>query len=311
MAEAEQLRIWTASLSAGDDTAALRGLRTTLAQAEERAEQRVLHGLGSAGSAEAMRTVARGLHARDRDLRSQAVEALESIADRQVSRSLARLLEADVVVASPQAAASALADLTHHPRPWFRALAFRARAEQNQEAREESARLAAGDPSPIVRQAVRLPEHSTSGDKKMETGQTLGTVERVLFLREVPIFGLLEPEDLEQIADLARERLHLAGDFVCREGDLGDELFVLVEGEVEVSKQVEGDRRVLRTLGSGAHLGELAILREQPRSASVRALVDTRTLVLSGDALRSILEDRPQVSLAMLASLAERMSSLT
>ena len=145
----------------------------------------------------------------------------------------------------------------------------------------------------------------------MQTGQTLGTVERVLFLREVPIFRLLEPEDLEQIADLAGERLHLAGDYVCREGELGDELFVLVEGEVEVSKQVEGVSRVLRTLRSGEHLGELAILREQPRSASVRARLDTRTLVLNGDALRSILEDRPQVSLAMLASLAERMSSLT
>ena len=145
----------------------------------------------------------------------------------------------------------------------------------------------------------------------METGQTLGIVERVLFLREVPIFRLLEPEDLEQIAGLARERLHLVGEFLCREGELGDELFVLVEGEVEVSKQVDGAPHVLRTLRSGEHLGELAILREQPRSANVHALIDTRTLVLGGEALRSILEDRPQVGLAMLASLAERMSSLT
>ena len=311
IAEAEQLRAWMSSLSAGEETAALIGLRTTLALAEKRVEQRVLHGLGSAGSAEAMRTVARGLQSKDKDLRSQAVEALESVADRQISRSLARLLEADVSPATPQAAAAALADLIRHPRPWFRALAFRARAEQNREARAESARLAADDPSPIVRQAVRWPQPSTSGDDMMQTGQTLGTVERVLFLREVPIFRLLEPEDLEQIADLAGERLHLAGDYVCREGELGDELFVLVEGEVEVSKQVEGVSRVLRTLRSGEHLGELAILREQPRSASVRARLDTRTLVLDGDALRSILEDRPQVSLAMLASLAERMSSLT
>jgi CRP/FNR family transcriptional regulator len=97
---------------------------------------------------------------------------------------------------------------------------------------------------------------------------------------------------------------------LCREGDLGEQLFVMVQGEVEVSKQVDGAAHVLRTLHSGDHLGELAILREQPRSASVRALTETRTLVLSGDALRSILEDRPEVSLAMLASLADRMSSL-
>jgi CRP-like cAMP-binding protein len=68
---------------------------------------------------------------------------------------------------------------------------------------------------------------------------------------------------------------------------------------------------MLRRLEAGEHLGELAILREQPRSASVTALRETRTLVLTGDALRSILEDRPEVGLAMLASMAERMSSLT
>lgn len=144
----------------------------------------------------------------------------------------------------------------------------------------------------------------------METGQTLGVVERVLFLREVPIFHRLDPEDLESVAAVARERLHLPDDYLCREGDLGEELFVLVHGEVEVSKQVDGAPHVLRTLHGGDHLGELAILREQPRSASVRALTETRTLVLGGDALRSILEDRPEVSLAMLASLAERMSNL-
>jgi len=144
----------------------------------------------------------------------------------------------------------------------------------------------------------------------METGRTLGIVERVLFLREVPLFRLLEPEDLEPIAATAQERLHAAGEFLCLEGEIGDELFVLVDGSVEVSKTVDGEAHVLRRLEAREHLGELAILREQPRSASVRALTDTRTLTLSGDALRAILEDRPEVALAMLASLAERMSSL-
>jgi HEAT repeat protein len=311
MAEAEQLRGWESSLSALPPSLALSGLRTILTQAEDKVEQRVLHGLGSAGSADAMHTVARALRSRDRELRSQAVEALESIGDRRVSRSLVRLLEADAAPATLEAAGLALTDLSLHRRPWFRALAFRARAEQNRGARAEIGRQAADDPSPIVRQALPNSERTTSGDPTMETGQTLGIVERVLFLRDVPIFRRLEPEDLEPIAGLAGERLHPTGEYLCREGDLGDELFVVVEGAVEVSKQAEGAPHVLRTLHSGEHLGELAILREQPRSATVRALTDTRTLVLSGDALRTILEDRPQVSLAMLASLAERMSSLT
>jgi HEAT repeat protein len=242
IAEAERLRRWSISLSPAQATPAIVGLRSTLALAEDKVESRVLHGLGSAGSAEAIRTVSRGLRSKDRDLRSQAVEALESIADRRVSRGLVQLLEADTAPTEPEAAALALDELARHSRPWFRALAFRARAEQNRGSGEALSRLAAEDPSPIVRQALA----SATGDKGMETGQTLGIVERVLFLRDVPIFRLLEPEDLEQIAGAAREQLYSAGDYLCREGDLGEQLFVLVQGEVEVSKQVDGAAHVLR-----------------------------------------------------------------
>jgi HEAT repeat protein len=305
IAEAERLRRWSTSLSPAQATPAIVGLRSTLALAEDKVESRVLHGLGSAGSAEAIRTVSAACARRPGS--SLASGRSPGVHRRSASQPrLVQLLEADTAPTEPEAAALALDELARHSRPWFRALAFRARAEQNRGSGEALSRLAAEDPSPIVRQALA----SATGDKGMETGQTLGIVERVLFLRDVPIFRLLEPEDLEQIAGAAREQLYSAGDYLCREGDLGEQLFVLVQGEVEVSKQVDGAAHVLRTLHSGDHLGELAILREQPRSASVRALTETRTLVLSGDALRSILEDRPEVSLAMLASLADRMSSL-
>jgi len=82
------------------------------------------------------------------------------------------------------------------------------------------------------------------------------------------------------------------------------------EGSVQVTKLVEGEARLLRKLSTGEHLGELAILRAQPRSATVRAVSAVRTLVLDGGALRAILDERPQVCLAMLESLAERMSTL-
>ena len=144
----------------------------------------------------------------------------------------------------------------------------------------------------------------------IETSPTLGVVERVLFLREVPIFRRLEPEDLERIGALAGERIYHQSEFLCREGDPGEELFVLVEGSVEVGKQAEGAARILRTLTTGDHLGELAILRKQPRSASVRASSSVRALVLGSEALRSILTERPEVCLAMLESMAERMSTL-
>jgi CRP-like cAMP-binding protein len=145
----------------------------------------------------------------------------------------------------------------------------------------------------------------------METSATLSTMERVLFLRQVPLFVRLEPEDLQSIAEISVERFFEPGDALVREGEIGDELFVIVEGSVRVTKHSNGDERLLRRLSSGDHLGELAILREQPRSATAVAEdKPVRVLALRGDALTAILEERPGVSLAMLSSLAERLGTL-
>lgn len=144
-----------------------------------------------------------------------------------------------------------------------------------------------------------------------ETLRTLGTMDRILFLRQVPLFNHLTPEDLQQIAEVATERVFNPSDYLCREGEIGDELFVIVEGQVKITKGSNGEERALRTLKTGEHIGELAILREQPRSASVAADGSSvRALAIRGAALKSILRDRPEVAMAMLASLAQRMSTL-
>jgi CRP-like cAMP-binding protein len=135
-------------------------------------------------------------------------------------------------------------------------------------------------------------------------------MERVLFLRQVPIFRNLTPEDLVQIARIASERVFAAGEYLCREGELGDELFVVAEGQVRVVKESDAGPRTLRIVKTGEQIGELAILCEQARSASVIAEGGSvRVLVLRGAALQAILGDRPQVALAMLASLAHRLST--
>lgn len=142
-----------------------------------------------------------------------------------------------------------------------------------------------------------------------ETLQTLGTMDRILFLRQVPIFSNLAPEDLDSIAAIAAERAWTRGENICREGEIGDELFVIVAGAVKIAKQTNGELRTLRTLQAGEQIGELAILREQPRSASAIAEdANVRALVIRGDALKAILRDRPEVAMAMLASLAQRLA---
>lgn len=141
-----------------------------------------------------------------------------------------------------------------------------------------------------------------------DTDQTLGELDRMLFLRRVPLFGGLEPEDLQRLAALAIERLYAPDEALVREGDTGDELVVIVEGDVRVVQGEGSDMRYIKSYEAGDHVGELAILRRQPRSATVLAGIDgVRGLVISGESLRAILAERPDAAMAMLATLAERI----
>jgi CRP-like cAMP-binding protein len=141
-----------------------------------------------------------------------------------------------------------------------------------------------------------------------ETARTLGELERMVVLRRVPLFSELDPEDLQRIATTAQERLYPTGEPLVREGDLGDELIVIVEGSVNISKRDGETERFLRTYGAGDHIGELAVLRDRPRAATVVAAEDVRGLCIGGEALRAILQERPEAAMAMLSTLAERIS---
>ena len=144
-----------------------------------------------------------------------------------------------------------------------------------------------------------------------ETRVTLGEIDRMLFLRRVPLFRELAAEDLQRIGSTAVERLYAAGEALVREGDLGDELVVIVEGTVRVVRGEGDEQRILRTYAAGDHIGELAVLRERPRAATVIAdAPGVRGLAIGGAALRAILRERPEAAMAMLATLAERISDV-
>ena len=144
-----------------------------------------------------------------------------------------------------------------------------------------------------------------------DTLDTLGTMDRILFLRQVPIFGSLDPGDLQRIAELATEQSYAEGEAIFRDGDEGDEMYVIVRGRVRASKVINGRRQTIREAGPGEHVGELAPLREAPRAVDVTALTDdARMLVIGGGAFKDMLVDRPRVARAMLTNLAERLAAI-
>lgn len=140
--------------------------------------------------------------------------------------------------------------------------------------------------------------------------RALGDIETMLRLRRVPLFERLTPEDLQRLATIATERWFEAGDVLVREGDDGDELFVILDGTVVVTRlEADGSQRRIRTYAAGDHIGELAVLRDRPRVATVTADSGrVHTLVIRGEGLTAILLERPEAAMAMLATLAERIS---
>jgi Cyclic nucleotide-binding domain len=208
-------------------------------------------------------------------VRAQAIEALDSIGDRELPRALVRLLEDEATGVRDHD--DVLARLSDDEDPWINVLARRV---------QEGA------------------------DAMPDTSRTLGDLETMLTLRRVPLFDGLEPEDLQRIAMTSVEHVYPAGEALVREGEVGDELIVIVEGSVRVVHvEPDGTERLIRRYEAGDHIGELAVLREAPRAATVIAEGEgVRGLVIGGAGLKSILRERPDAAMAMLAELAERIS---
>jgi CRP-like cAMP-binding protein len=103
-------------------------------------------------------------------------------------------------------------------------------------------------------------------------------------LRRSPLFEMLSEAELEVLAELSRARRFASGELVFREGDAGDALFVLAQGEVEVlARAAGGDDRTLATLAPPEAFGEMSLIDREVRSATVRARTDCVALQLGAE----------------------------
>jgi signal transduction histidine kinase len=128
-------------------------------------------------------------------------------------------------------------------------------------------------------------------------------------LRKIPLFADLSEEDLERLYRMAETVSIPAGQLVLREGDSGDSLFVVLDGELEVTKR-QGSQDVLLALYKpGQFFGEMALLEQAPRSASVRTLQVSRLLVVSQVAFQTLLSCSPSAPLKILHTVTSRLRS--
>lgn len=127
--------------------------------------------------------------------------------------------------------------------------------------------------------------------------------EKVDLIKRVPLFADCSRGELEHIAQLADEVDLGQGKELTRLGEQGREFFVLLEGEADVTQ----DGRSINTLHAGDFFGEIALVEDTPRTATVTATTPVRVLVITGRAFRQLLEEQPELQRKVLVALAERV----
>lgn len=249
------------------------------------------------------------LESEDRSQRANALEIVESLGNRRLTGPLFSIWDpaanaGDPVLEPLECLGRALRDRD----PWVRACAALAAGENHGlEFVADLRQLAEADPDPLVCEAARA---SLNGVPTMEGISTLSVMERILFLKRVPLFAELPPDELKQIAGIAREVVYADEELIASQGELGDQLFIIVRGEVEVTAQDDhGGVEHLARRGPGEYVGEMSIISHEPRMASLLAQGEVRALCIGQKQFEGIIRDRPETSLAVMRELIERLKA--
>jgi CRP/FNR family cyclic AMP-dependent transcriptional regulator len=135
----------------------------------------------------------------------------------------------------------------------------------------------------------------------------LRTDAKVDLLRRIPLFSQCSRRDLGAISSIADEIDLKKGKELTREGRLGREFFVLIDGSADVRKK----NRKVATLKGGDFFGEIALVHHAPRTATVTATSPVRALVIMERDFKRLLAEQPEIQRKVLVALAERLEPTT
>ncbi len=277
----------------------------------EKAREHARHALQAVGllaGREIVTAALENLSSTEAGQRAAALEAIESLGDRwrEITRPLLNLW--DETAPRTAAPAEPFAPLLSDADPWVRACAAFAALQQpdHQPALHEMSR---SDPDPFVRQTAGL---ALQGDPPMQTLPTLSLMERVMFFRRVQLFEGLSTADLKQVAELSEEIEFSSGEEIARQDETGDTMYLVVTGEILVqTSQADGKRREIARRGPGDYVGEMALISQMPRIATLVADGEVRALSIGQKSFQGLLRERPEVSLAVLKELCKRVTELS
>lgn len=135
--------------------------------------------------------------------------------------------------------------------------------------------------------------------------------DEVEMLGNVSLFAGLQPSQLKLLAFTSQHLTFTEGDMLFSQNDSGDAAYVVLCGKAEVIVKINGSDVVVATLGENSIIGEIAILCDVPRTASVRAATRLETLCIEKEQLLKLLQEFPTMAIDLMKVLAERLAVTT
>ncbi len=170
----------------------------------------------------------------------------------------------------------------------------------------------AADPVEDVRNAARAAQRLLTGFNILQAAQeeanVLSTIERIIFLKEVPFFQGMTINQLQVLATICEEEFFAEDQQIFGQNDTGGALYVIVSGKVGIEQEKRtGSYARLATLGSHSYFGEMTLFDNAPRSAAAVAIQDTLTLKIRREPLIALARQYPDLSLELINVLSERL----
>ena len=139
----------------------------------------------------------------------------------------------------------------------------------------------------------------------------MGLAEEVEILKRVPLFTNIDPAKLKLMCFASERMTFKDGEVLCRQGEIGDAAFIILEGTVDVQVKRNEATRHVATLEKNEIVGEIAILCDVPRTATVFAKGDLTTLKVTKDLFFGLVKDFPEIGVEIMRVVAHRLDTTT
>jgi HEAT repeat protein len=298
----------------------------------------ILYLLTAIHSPASVKIIADSLHSDDPHTRANAVEALEALTTPQTTHLIAPLFEPETSPAELLRLSQSTWEM-QHPDPcgvifqlagdqddWLRAMLAFALGELGSDVRQGSQpqpptltglqiqallQTLTADPAQDVRLAAQAAQRKMEGEETSlasREGTVLSTVEKVIFLKDVPFFQGMTIEQLKVLANVCEETFAPAETRLFVEGDPGGTLYVVVSGRVAIEQEKrKGSFARISTIEAHSYFGEMSLFDNSPHSTVATSLQDTLLLLIRREPLMALIRQHPELSLELIKVLNARL----